>query len=103
MAYKHLISKNMINKNIRGVLKKMRMNGKEIWEWIRNKKIRVWRRALYEVYSEGPLSLSFISDTLDSDPIRKNHKWDITDAGVRKVENDQKYGSMPILHFGNNY
>ena len=97
----------------------MRMNIREISEWKRNKNIRVWRRALYEVYSEGPLSLSFISEILGSDPagterqlkkmqidhwvIRKNHKWDITDTGIRKVEHDKKYGSMPILHLGNNY
>ena len=34
---------------------------------------------------------------------RKNHKWEITDIGEKKVENDQKYGSMPTRKWGIHY
>jgi len=97
----------------------MLLTREEISYWLKNKNIRVWRRALYLLSDEGPLPLAFISDTLDTDPagterqlkkmridywvVRKNHKWNITNTGERKVENDKKYGSMPILKLGRHY
>ena len=94
----------------------MRMTREEIDRWIRNKKIRVWRRALYVLYDEEPIPLYLISEILDADPAgterqlkkmaidrwvkRKNHKWYITKTGLNKVEKDQKYGTTPILIWG---
>lgn len=97
----------------------MLLRNEEISAWLRNKNIRVWRRSLYLLHSEGPLSLYAISNMLNTDPAgterqlkkmqidhwvkRINHKWNITNTGERKVENDQKYGTMPILKWGARY
>ena len=94
----------------------MLLTQEEINYWLKNKNIRVWRRALYLLYTEEPLPLYSISETLSTDPagterqlkkmqidhwvVRKNHKWHITSTGERKVENDKKYGTMPILKWG---
>ncbi|MCK4347301.1 MAG: MarR family transcriptional regulator [Thermoplasmatales archaeon] len=95
------------------------MTPEEIDKWWRDKKIRVWRRALYLLHESGPLSLYEISDILNADPSgterqlkkmeidhwvkRKDHTWHITNTGITKVMNDQKYGSMPTLKWGINY
>jgi predicted transcriptional regulator len=94
----------------------MRLTRKEISYWLIDKNIRVWRRALYLLYTDDPLPLAAISDILGTDPagterqlkkmqidrwvVRKNHKWYITNTGERKVEHYKKYGSMPILKLG---
>ena len=92
------------------------MTLKELSKWIKNKKIRIWRRALFLLYSDGSLSLSDISDDLDADRSgverqlkkmaidhwvkRIDHRWHITNTGVSKVENDQRYGSIPTRKWG---
>jgi len=43
------------------------MSLKELRKWKLNKNIRVWRRALYLLYEDSPLSLSDISMYIDSD------------------------------------
>lgn len=94
----------------------MWLTREEISYWLTDKNTRVWRRSLYLLYTDDPLPLAAISDTLGTDPtgterqlkkmqidrwvVRKNHKWYITKTGKRKVENDKKYGSMPILKLG---
>ena len=97
----------------------MWLTQEEILYWLKNKNIRVWRRALYLLYTEEPLPLYSISEKLGTDPagterqlkkmqidhwvVRKDHKWSITNTGERKVQNDQKYGKMPILKWGKYY
>ncbi|PNX49793.1 MAG: hypothetical protein BV457_00485 [Thermoplasmata archaeon M9B1D] len=92
------------------------MTLEELRKWVKNKQIRIWRRALFLLYSDGSLSLSEISYDLNADRSgverqlkkmaidhwvrRKNHKWEITDTGITKVKNDQKYGSMPTRKWG---
>ena len=46
----------------------MQMTLEELRKWMRNKNIRIWRRALYLLYEDSPLSLSNISIDIDSDP-----------------------------------
>ena len=95
---------------------KSEMTFKELRRWILNKNIRVWRRALFLLYDEEELPLMQISQALNSDPSgverqlkkmqidhwvkREIHKWRITETGIKKVRNDQKYGSMPIRKRG---
>jgi hypothetical protein len=95
------------------------MTADETYDWCRDKQVRVWRRALYIVWEIGPLPLYEISEILDADPSgteralkkmaidhwvkRKNHKWEITNTGEKKVLNDQKYGSIPTRKWGKYY
>lgn len=92
------------------------MTAEEIGKWYRNKTKRVWRRVLFLLYAQGPLSISDICDLIDADisgterqlkkmaidhwTRRIDHKWHITNTGITKVENDKKYGSMPTLKWG---
>ena len=94
----------------------MKMTLEELRKWIRNKNVRIWKRSLYLLYEDGPLSLSDISTDLDSDPSgnerqlkkmainhwvkREKHKWYITETGVNKVEAYQKFGTMPSRKWG---
>ncbi len=85
---------------------KSKMTFKELRKWIRNKNIRVRRRALFLLYSdEEELPLMQISQVLNSDPSgverqlnnmqighwikREIHKWLITETGIKKVRNNQ--------------
>ena len=93
----------------------MNLDREELHNWFKDKKIRVWRRAVFLLYHEGEMSNLEIADTLGADQrgvrrtlskvqmgtsphvIFKNHKWVITSQGITVVEYGQKNDKYPIL------
>ena len=93
----------------------MNLDREELRNWFKDKKIRVWRRAVFLLYHVGKMSNLEIADTLGADRrgvrrtlskvqmgnpphvIFKNHKWVITSQGITGVEYGQKNGKYPIL------
>jgi len=89
------------------------MNKEDIRKWLKNKDVRVWKRALYLLYEEDELLNMEVATTIAADQrgvrrvltklqldslveFKKDRRWHITPQGIKKVEHDQKRGDMPI-------
>ena len=93
----------------------MEMNKEEIYNWLKNKEIRGWRRALFLIYMEGEISNMEVAAILNIDKrsvrrtltklqgggrplveLKDDHKWHIAPAGIRNVEYGQKHDKYPV-------
>ena len=93
----------------------MERNKEEIYNWLRNKDIRVWKRALFLIYMEGEISNGDVANSLSVDirnvrrtltklqgsshplvELKDDHKWHITPVGIENVEYGQKHDKFPV-------
>ena len=91
------------------------MNKEEIYNWLKNKDLKVWKRALFLIYMEGEISNKDVANILGTDirsvrrtltklqitqpslvKLEEDHKWHIAPGGIEKVEYGQKHDKFPI-------